>query len=140
MEQLKVLLHVNNPERWDMAMLNIKRLIEDVGNDAVDIVVVANGPAVIEYTNKNRLSIIESRAKEGVKFYVCRTSIKLICPGGDVCMLDDPVSRVCVTKKGYIFKDICVTEEGLSSFLRVIPAGITEVVRKQHEGYAYVKP
>ncbi len=140
MEKLKVVFHVNEPGRWDMTLLNIRRLLLDVGEEAVDIVVMANGPAVTAYTDKDRLAVMKPFSKRGINFLVCRNSIKEICPGGDVCMLDDPKSRICINKKGYIFKDVCIAEDALHSFIKIVPAGITEIIKRQAEGYAYVKP
>ena len=33
-----------------------------------------------------------------------------------------------------------IYEEGLPAFVTVVPAGITRIITKQTEGYAYVKP
>ncbi len=140
MEKYKLLLHVNELRRWDMAFGNMRKLIADVGENAVDIVVLANGPAVTAFTEKQMLADMRDLAIKGVNFLACRNSIKELCPGGEVCMLDDPSSNVCINKKGFVFKDVCMAEESLSPFIKVVPTGITEIVRRQSEGYAYVKP
>jgi intracellular sulfur oxidation DsrE/DsrF family protein len=36
--------------------------------------------------------------------------------------------------------DTCINEEELSSFIELVPAGITAIVKIQSDGYAYVKP
>ncbi len=140
MEKLKVLIHVNEPERWDMALMNISKLLQDVGKDGADAIVLVNGPAVCTFTEKDKLSIMKEYSRQGISFYVCRNSIKQLCKGGDICMIDDPVSKVCINKKGYIYRDVCLPEKSLSAFIKVIPTGITEIIKKQHEGFAYVKP
>jgi intracellular sulfur oxidation DsrE/DsrF family protein len=35
---------------------------------------------------------------------------------------------------------VCINKESLPEFIHIVPAGITEIIRKQAEGYAYVKP
>jgi len=55
---------------------------------------------------------MEKLSKVGVKFVACRNALK-----------------------GQL-----VDEESLPDFVTVVPAGITEIVRKQAEGYAYIKP
>lgn len=118
MSKLKVLFHVNEVDRWDVAFTNITNLLYDVGRDNVDVTVLANGPSVVVYTDADKVRTMESFSEEGVKFLVCRNSLNKLCSAGVVCL----------------------KEKDLPSFVSVVPAGITEIIKKQHEGYAYVKP
>jgi len=34
----------------------------------------------------------------------------------------------------------CLKEELLPSFIGIVPVGITEIIRRQQDGFAYVKP
>ncbi|MBI4686726.1 MAG: DsrE family protein [Nitrospirae bacterium] len=115
---LKVLFHVNEPDRWNVALGNITNLIKDVGEGNADIVVLANGPSVSAYADNEKLEVMKGLAEKGVKFLTCRNSLKKMCSDGTVC----------------------VTEEALLPFIGVVPAGITEIIKRQHDGYAYVKP
>jgi intracellular sulfur oxidation DsrE/DsrF family protein len=36
--------------------------------------------------------------------------------------------------------DVCMAESSLPSFVEVVPAGITAIIKMQAAGYAYVKP
>ncbi len=118
MGKLRVLFHVNDPDRWGIAFGNITNLINDVGEDNVDTVVLANGPAVAAYADAEKVETMRGLSERGAKFLVCRNSLKKMCSGGAVC----------------------ISEESLPPFVSVVPAGITEIIKKQHEGYAYVKP
>ncbi|UCG78362.1 MAG: DsrE family protein [Nitrospirota bacterium] len=118
MSKMKVLFHVNQKESWDTALGNMINLIKDVGEDAVDIVVVANGPSVMAFIEQDLLGMMNELADKGAVFEVCRNSLKKMCFGPDAC----------------------ISEASLPSFVKVIPAGITEIIKKQAEGYAYVKP
>ncbi|QWR77342.1 DsrE family protein [Candidatus Magnetomonas plexicatena] len=119
MSKLRVLFHVNEPERWDVALGNVTNLIKDVGADAVDAVMLANGPSVLAYGDEEKLKTMEALSGQGVKFLACRNSLKKMCAGGG---------------------NVCISEELISPFITVIPAGITELIRRQADGYAYVKP
>jgi intracellular sulfur oxidation DsrE/DsrF family protein len=118
MDKMKVLFHVNEADRWDTALGNMLNLIKDVGEDEVDIVVVANGPSVMSFIEQDKLTIMKELTDKGAKFLACRNSLKKMCYGVDAC----------------------ITESSLPSFIQVVPAGITEIISKQAEGYAYVKP
>lgn len=118
MEKLKVLFHVNESERWDTALGNITNLIKDVGEEAVTILVVANGPSVMSFIDDEKLKVMKELAGRGAVFLACRNSLRKMCFGAGAC----------------------VSESSLPSFIDVIPAGITEIIRKQAEGFAYVKP
>ncbi len=117
MKQLKVLFHINEVEKWDTALGNITNLLKDVGADAVDVVVIANGPSVNAFIDETKLTVIKELQDKGVKFFTCRNSLKKMCSAG-----------------------VCISEETLPSFIGVVPAGITEIVKLQADGYAYVKP
>lgn len=118
MDRLKVLFHVNEIDRWNVALGNITNLIKDVGEDSVDVAVLANGPSVAAYADAEKVETMKGLSEKGAKFLACRNSLNKMCSEGVVC----------------------ISEENLPSFVTVVPAGITEIIKKQHEGYAYVKP
>ena len=118
MERLKVLFHINKLERWDTTLGNIINLLKDMGEDAVDAVVLANGPSVNAYGNDNKLSVMKGLSERGVRFLACRNSLRKMCSSGDSC----------------------IKEDNLPSFIEVVPAGITAIIKIQSDGYAYVKP
>jgi len=128
MNGLKVLFHINELSRWQIVLGNITNFLNDVGQDNANIEVVINGEAVSIFKNRcqpaeggglcdgsingSLLEQMEKLSKVGVKFVACRNALK-----------------------GQL-----VDEESLPDFVTVVPAGITEIVRKQAEGYAYIKP
>lgn len=118
MEKLKVIFHVNNPERWETALGNITNLLKDVGDGGADVIVLSNGPSVQAYADSDKVDKMKTLAEKGVVFKACRNSLKNLCSGGNICL----------------------NEENLPEFVQVVPAGITELIRRQAEGYAYVKP
>ncbi|ACX52332.1 Domain of unknown function DUF1791 [Ammonifex degensii KC4] len=127
MDKLKVLFHVNEPDRWQRALGNITNFLNDVGQGNADIEVLANGEAVSVFKSRCMLtgsggccgtasgSLMDQMKKlseMGVSFVVCRNALKAQS----------------------------IEEESLPNFVTVVPAGITEIARKQAEGYAYIKP
>ena len=125
MEKLKVLFHINDSARWQRTLTNIRNFIKDVGEGQADIEVVANGAAVSGFYGKCEqgdaaaCGIMEkglaeemgTLAQQGVHFAACRNALKM--------------------------HDLL--EEQLPSYVGVVPAGITEIIKKQAEGYAYYK-
>ncbi|MFZ5634731.1 MAG: DsrE family protein [Bacillota bacterium] len=130
MDKMKVLFHVNEPERWQRTLLNIINFLNDAGQENVDVEVIANGAAVSAYANKcqikagsetanscgiasgDLLEQINNLTKIGVKFVACRNSLRMKS----------------------------LDENMIQSYVTVVSAGITEIVKKQAEGYAYIKP
>ncbi len=118
MEKLRVILHVSDNDRWTMALGNATNFLKDVGDADADIVILANGSAVASYAFSDKMDTMEMLAEKGVKFKACRNSLKKLCAEGTVC----------------------ISESSVPAFVEVVPAGISELVRRQREGYAYVKP
>jgi len=111
---MKVLFHINEAERWPRVILNISNFICDVGPGRASVEVVANGAGVLGYGPDKRdlLEKMEELHGQGVVFAACRNALNMHDFG----------------------------EELLPPFVRVVPAGITEIVEKQDAGYAYIKP
>lgn len=128
MDRLKVLFHVNESDRWPRVLTNITNFLNDVGQGNAAVEVVANGEAVSVFKNRCLLgeggargcgpdagSLTEQMKKLseiGVRFAACRNALKAQS----------------------------IDERSLPNFVMVVPAGITEIAKKQAEGYAYIKP
>lgn len=110
---LKVVLHVNETEKWPVAIANVSNLIKDVGEDQVRAALLANGVAVEVLRPGNELVVpLGQLAEQGVEVLACRNSLR----------------------------SLGIAEGELPGFVQVVPAGITELVRRQQEGWAYVRP
>ncbi|MBF0565586.1 MAG: DsrE family protein [Nitrospirae bacterium] len=118
MEKLKVIFHVNEAGKWDVAIGNVTNLLNDTGDDAVEPVILANGPSVEAFTNTAQVETMKALASRGVIFLACRNSLKKLCSQSSAC----------------------ISEEFLPKFIRVVPSGVTELVRRQAAGFAYIKP
>jgi len=125
----KILFHVNELNRWPVALLNLRNLIKDTGSENIQAEVVANGPAVLLYATspENGEKLPPSWSGEFRQ--------QLLRDMQELRELDIPF-LACANA----LKMNALEEKSLHSYVTVIPAGITEIVGKQAEGYGYVKP
>lgn len=114
MEEYKVVFHVNELRKWKTTLANANNLLADLANEAVEVIVLANGEAVRYYeaeSSETNGKNLEELSKKGVHFTACNNALK--------------------AQK--------LNKEVLFSYVNIVPAGITELVRKQQMGYAYIK-
>jgi len=103
----------NNPAVWNLALNNAKNLQQALGAKNVNVEIVAYGPGI------NMLkfdSEVAPRIKEA------------------------SASGVAVRACGNTMKGHKLTEKDLESSVKVVPAGVIEIMNKQREGWAYIKP
>ncbi len=118
MDLLQVIFHVSEPERWKVALTNAQNFINDAGQEKVTIEILANaaGVSIFHASQDNSshegMEKMKSLHAQGVTFAVCRNALKMHH----------------------------IAEHTLPDFINIVPAGITELVLKQKEGYAYIKP
>lgn len=112
----RLLIHVseNEPARWNMALGNARNAQDEMGGPGkIDIEIVANGPSVLMLKSSSALAErIQEAAKSGVKIVACENSMKGL--------------------------NLAKTE--MDPSVGYVPAGIIELTKKQHEGWAYVRP
>ncbi|MHB9004971.1 MAG: DsrE family protein [Coriobacteriia bacterium] len=111
----KVVLQVSeaNPATWNLTMNNVKNFIQALGKDNVSVEVVAYGPGLKMFMLDSPVADrIQEAAEKGVKFAAC----------------------------GNTMKAMKVTKEDLVPASFVVPGGVIELMHKQQEGYAYIKP
>jgi len=103
----------NDPAKWNLALNNAKNLQDDVGAANVDIEIVAYGPGIGMLKLESPTgSRIADAAKAGIKVSACENTMRAQKLGKDDMLA------------------------GIS----YVPAGVTEIMKKQHEGWAYLRP
>jgi intracellular sulfur oxidation DsrE/DsrF family protein len=112
MNEVKVIFHVDEMSKWQLALKNISNLLKTVDADKSYIEVLANSEAVKFYTEDNKDKTIMDLSANGVKFAACNNALKSLN-----------------IKKQHIFH-----------FVEVVPVGVLELINRQQEGYAYIKP
>ena len=111
----KIVIQVsdNDPAKWSLALNNAKNLQDDVGAANVDIEIVAYGPGI------NMLKL-ESSAGARIADALTANVKVLACEN---TMRGQKLSR-----------------EDMLPALGFVPAGVTEIMTKQSQGWAYLRP
>ncbi|MEG1131682.1 MAG: DsrE family protein [Romboutsia sp.] len=112
---MKIILHVNQLDRWNMALGNIENLL-NLDPD-VKLEMLVHGEAIVNYTKEKAESLkiydtLRELAEKGVVFAACNNTLNKL--------------------------NISVTQ--LCEFIEVVPAGVMELAKKQSEGFYYIKP
>jgi len=104
----------NDPARWTMVLNNTKNAQADVGGaDKIDIEIVNYGPGIHMLMKDSPVAErIAELAKTGVKFAACQNTMK----------------------------GMKLTKDDMLTTVDYVPAGVTELMKKQEEGWTYLRP
>lgn len=106
-------LEENSAPRVQMTLNNIENLIADMGRENVSVELVVNGNGVQAFTRTDELAQpIAEPAALGVRFAVCGNSLR-----GNSIPAEDLLEQV-----------------------KIVPSGVSELVREQSDGWAYIRP
>ena len=111
----KVIFQVsdNDPAKWNLALNNVKNVQQALGADKVDIEIVVYGPAISMLKLDSPVAArIEEAKKANVNIVACETTMK----GQKLTAVD------------------------MLPNTQYVPAGVVELMKKQKEGYAYIRP
>ncbi len=111
----KVVFQVSddNPQKWNLALNNARNLQEDLGADNVDLEIVVYGPGIGMLKGDSAVaSRIGDALKNGVKVVACENTMR-----AQKLTYNDMLPKI-----GYV------------------PAGVVELMKKQQEGFAYIRP
>ena len=112
-EKLVVQVSDSDPKKWNLALNNIKNVQDVLGKDKVDIELVVYGPGI-------DMLKLESTAGNRVN--------DAIASGIKVVACENTMEAQKLTK-GDMLKSI-----------GYVPAGVIELMKKQQQGYAYIRP
>jgi len=102
-----------DPARWNLALNNVRNLQEDLGADKVTVEVVAYGPGIGMLKMDSAVgSRISDALKAGVKVSACENTMR-----GQKLSRADMLPNVSY-----------------------VPAGVVEIIQRQQEGWAYLRP
>ena len=114
-EKSKMVIQVsdNDPQKWNLAMGNAKNIQKDLGKENVDLEIVAYGPG-LDMLKKNSKAGkgVGEMVDSGVKMLACQNTMK---------------------KENLTQKDMLAT-------IGYVPSGAVEILHKQQQGYAYLRP
>ncbi|MDP2818128.1 MAG: DsrE family protein [Polaromonas sp.] len=103
----------NDPAKWNLALNNAKNVQDDVGAANVDIAIVVYGPGIgmLKLESPSGARVADAM-KANVRVIACENTMR--------------------TQK--------ITKEDMLPAISYVPAGVTEIMKKQGEGWAYVRP
>lgn len=103
----------NDPKKWNLALNNARNVQDSFGADKVDVEIVTYGPGVdmLKFD-----SIVGNRVNEaenaGVRIVACQNTMK----------------------------SMHLTRNDMLSSIGYVPGGVVELIKKQREGWAYIRP
>jgi intracellular sulfur oxidation DsrE/DsrF family protein len=116
MKQYHVIFHLDEDteQKVNEVFNNLRNLLSDLGPENVDVELLINGKGVsaMRKDNESNALRIQHLARQGVKFAVCANSIKFLK----------------------------IIPDDLVSDAEIVPAGVSELVKKQQAGWAYIRP
>jgi intracellular sulfur oxidation DsrE/DsrF family protein len=102
-----------DPQKWNLTLNNVKNVGDDLGQDAVDLEIVVYGPGIGMLKSDSAVGKrIADALKSGVKVVACENTMKA---------------------QKLVYADMLPD-------IGYVPAGVVELMKKQHEGYAYIRP
>lgn len=106
----KVIIHIDKQEKWLTVLGNLRNLIKEQIEFEVEVVV--NGSAIKGYLDPEVAQEIDTLLQQGIYFTACNNSMQ----------------------------SNSIKKEQLNPAVKIVSAGILEVIEQQHAGAAYVKP
>lgn len=111
----KVIFQVSDadPGKWNLALNNAKNVQDSLGaaNVEVEIVVYGPGAGMLKFESEVAPRV-DKAIGSGVKVVMCENTMK--------------------AQK--------LTTKDMMSSIGYVPAGVIEIIKKQREGYAYIRP
>ncbi len=111
---IKVVFHIDETEKWNLALANVYNLLAGIDLKDSEVEVVVNGAAVevfrgLDDTLKRKMHLA---SEKNVLIRVCRNSLK--SHNIDAAILPE--------------------------FVEIVPIGVLELAERQLQGFAYIKP
>jgi len=111
----RVVIQVSDadPGKWQLALNNARNIQADLGRDNVEIEIVAYGPG---------LDMLKAESKVA---------------GGLAAALDSSVGLIACENT---MQNRHVSRDEIYAGVRFVPAGVTHIMKRQTEGWAYIRP
>lgn len=99
--------------KWELALNNVKNLQKEAGNDKATIEIVTYGPGIGMLKRDSKVAQkIQDVVSSGVKVVACENTMNAMR----------------------------LTKDDMLPTIGYVPSGVFEVMKKQEEGYAYIRP
>ena len=102
-----------DPAKWNLALNNARNLQADLGRDNIEIEIVAYGPGIGMLKRESPVSSrIDEAMTSGVAVVACENTM--------------------AGQK--------LTKPEMLANIRYVPAGVTEIMKRQQQGWSYLRP
>lgn len=115
----KVIFHVDEPDRWQMVLSNAEKIVKYGREEKVpfEVEILANSLAVSRLAAEGAAraeltELMTELSRSGVRFAACRNAMR----------------------------SLKIESGELLPFVQTVPSGVVELVLRQEEGYAYIRP
>ncbi len=116
MKQYHAIFHLDedSDQKINLVFTNIQNLLTDIGKENIDIELLCNSIGVNALLKKNKSNSLQIRqlAEQSVRFVACANAMK----------------------------NLKISPSELFETVEIVPAGISELVKKQNVGWAYIRP
>ena len=103
----------NDADKWNLALNNAKNFQKELGKDKIDIEIVAFGPGINMLKKDSAVaSRLDEAMMSGVKITACQNTMK--------------------AQK--------LTDKDIYPSVGFVPSGVVEIMQKQQQGWAYLRP
>ena len=112
-ERVVIQVSEADPQKWNLALNNAKNVQTDLGADKTEVEIVAYGPGIgMLKADALVANRIEDATAAGVKVVACENTMK--------------------AQK--------ITRDEMHRKVDYVPAGVVQLMRRQQQGYAYIRP
>ncbi len=114
-KKARVVIQVSDadPQKWNLALNNAKNVQTDLGADKTEVEIVAYGPGIgMLKADAIVANRIEDAVAAGVKVVACENTMK--------------------AQK--------ITRDDMHRKIDYVAAGVVQLMRRQQQGYAYIRP
>jgi uncharacterized protein len=112
-KKIAIQMSDNDPVKWNLALSNAKNVQDELGAANVEIEIVAFGPGIQMLKLDSAVnSRIGEASKAGVKVLACENSMR----------------------------NLKVSKDDIAPTVGYVPAGVVHLMRRQTEGWAYLRP
>lgn len=114
-DKTKVVIQVstNDPANWNLALNNAQNIQKDLGKDNVDIEIVSFGPGI---------GMLKAESE------VANRIVEVVDSGMPVMACQNTMRSQKLNK------------EDMNGKVGYVPSGVVEIIRRQQQGYAYLRP
>ncbi|MDI6719918.1 MAG: DsrE family protein [Methanomicrobiales archaeon] len=112
MAHYRILIHIDEYGKADLVLTNARNALLDMGEAEVEVVVNYEAVLMLIQRPNHRAGAIRELMQKGVRFVACSNAMRAFGVGGEMLI------------------------EGVE----ICPAAMGEIVRRQAEGFFYIRP